>query len=101
MFLDIRSRKRGRPEKPGRRKSTEKQVEETISAKIARRKIDWETIYREYRADQFSIREIARQCGCSEGAIRKKAKAMGWKRDLGERVRQAVGAKLFALNSGR
>ena len=47
---------------------------------------DWEAIEREYRAGQLSIREIARQCGVTDTAIRQKAKALGWERDLTNRV---------------
>jgi transposase-like protein len=42
--------------------------------------IDWEKIEIEYRAGQMSVREIARLCGVSEAAVRKKAKALGWER---------------------
>jgi hypothetical protein len=55
---------------------------------------DWEAVEREYRAGQLSVREIARRCDLSEGAIRKRAKADGWQRALAERVRLAVREKL-------
>lgn len=55
---------------------------------------DWEAIEREYRAGQLSIREIAREHGLSDGAIRKRAKAEGWQRDLSGQVRQAVRTEL-------
>lgn len=55
---------------------------------------DWEAIEREYRAGQISVREIARQHGVSDGAIRKRAKERGWPRDLSEQVRQAVRSEL-------
>lgn len=58
------------------------------------KKIDWEAIEREYRAGQLSIREIARQHSISAPAITKKAKIKGWSRDLSERVRKAIKAKL-------
>lgn len=51
---------------------------------------DWEAIEREYRAGQLSIREIASQHGISDTAIRKKAKAKGWARDLTEQVQKRV-----------
>lgn len=56
-------------------------------------KIDWERIEAEYRAGQFSLREIARQHEISDTAIRKKAKEFGWKRDLSDKVREAVRIK--------
>ena len=55
---------------------------------------DWDIIEKEYRAGQLSIREVARRHGCSESAIRKRAKTHGWKRDLVKKVRQEVRNKL-------
>jgi hypothetical protein len=49
---------------------------------------DWVRIYKDYRLGVYSIRHIARLQGISEGAIRKRAKREGWKRDLGPVVRQ-------------
>lgn len=56
--------------------------------------LDWEVIEREYRAGQLSIRELARQHGCTDGAIRKRAKAEGWQRNLASEVRKRVREKL-------
>ena len=61
-----------------------------------RKQYDWEAIEREYRAGALSIREIARQHGCSDPAIIKRAKKHGWKRDLTEKVRKQVSAKLVS-----
>jgi hypothetical protein len=55
---------------------------------------DWEKIEIEYRAGQLSVREIARQNGLSEAAIRKRAKADGWQRALVDKVRAAVREKM-------
>ncbi|MGR7993850.1 hypothetical protein [Xanthobacter sp. ZOL 2024] len=55
-----------------------------------RQRTDWEAIERDYRAGSLSIREIGRKHGVSDTAIRKEAKARGWKRDLAEKVRKAV-----------
>jgi hypothetical protein len=51
---------------------------------------DWEAIEREYRAGQLSNREIGRQYGVSDTAIRKKAKDKAWTRALASKVREAV-----------
>lgn len=51
---------------------------------------DWEAIEREYRLGQLSLREIARMYGVSDTAIRKKAKVLGWTRDLSGKVREKV-----------
>ena len=51
--------------------------------------VNWESIEREYRAGQVSVRGIARTSAVTEGAIRKRAKAEGWTRALAERVREA------------
>ncbi|RRW54373.1 hypothetical protein [Pseudomonas moraviensis] len=55
---------------------------------------DWEAIERAYRAGSFSIRTIAERQGVSDTAIRKKAKALGWARDLSDQVRKEVRSKL-------
>jgi len=59
---------------------------------------EWVAIGREYRAGQLSVREIARQHGCSESAIRKAAKRCGWTRDLAARVREGVRARVAQQN---
>lgn len=56
--------------------------------------LDWESIEKEYRAGQISIREIARQNNCSAPAITQKAKRLGWVRDLTQKIQQAVNTKL-------
>lgn len=49
---------------------------------------DWERIESEYRAGILSLREIAARQGITEGAIRKKAKRLGWPRDLRRKIQQ-------------
>lgn len=61
---------------------------------MARRHIDWDSIEREYRAGQLSTREIAREHDVSDAAVRKKAKALGWERDLSQEVKTRVKAKV-------
>lgn len=56
--------------------------------------VDWEAIEREYRAGMLSLREIGRRHNVTEGAIRKRAKADGWVRQLADKVRTAVREKL-------
>lgn len=55
---------------------------------------DWESIERAFRAGALSIRTIADRHGVSDTAIRKRAKAGGWERDLSEQVRKEVRNKL-------
>jgi hypothetical protein len=57
---------------------------------MTRKRYDWEAIEKDYRADQISIREIARLHGCSEAGIRKKMKQLGVERDLSLKVNQKV-----------
>lgn len=47
---------------------------------------DWEKIEADYRAGVLSIREIAGQHGVSDTAIRKRAKAQSWDRDLSAKI---------------
>lgn len=48
---------------------------------------DWERIEADYRAGLLSLREIgAKGGGVTEGAIRKRAKKLGWTRDLAAKI---------------
>lgn len=58
------------------------------------KKVDWESIEKEYRAGQLSNVEIGKRYGVSEGAIRKKAKQFEWEKDLSQQVRKKVREKL-------
>lgn len=55
---------------------------------------DWEAVSGKYRAGLLSIRQIAKQHGVTEGAIRKRAKKDGWQRDLTAKVQEAVRIEL-------
>ena len=59
-----------------------------------RKQFDWEAIEREYRAGQLSNVEIGKRFGCSEAAIRKRAKRDGWKKTLASKVRSRTRDKL-------
>ena len=60
----------------------------------AKKTVDWEVIGNHYRAGVLSIRETAKLGDVSEGAVRKKAKAEGWKRDLTAKVNEKVRTEL-------
>lgn len=55
---------------------------------------DWESIEKHYRAGVLSLREIAKQHGVTDTAIRKKAKGGEWQRDLTARVAERARAEL-------
>lgn len=57
-------------------------------------KFNWESIERDFRAGQLSIRHLAAKHDVPESTVRSKAKALGWQRDLTEDVRAATRAKL-------
>jgi nucleotidyltransferase/DNA polymerase involved in DNA repair len=61
-----------------------------------RKSVDWEAIEREYRAGQLTVVEIGRQHGLSRTAINKRAKRDGWTRNLADRVRKEVSARLIS-----
>lgn len=63
-----------------------------------RKTVDWELVEREFRAGQLSVAEIGRQCGVSHQAINKRAKREGWTRNLAEKVRVEVAARLVAAD---
>lgn len=52
----------------------------------ARKPIDWERVEADYCAGVKSIREIAREHGVSDRAVRDKAKANDWTRDVSAKV---------------
>jgi len=53
---------------------------------MSRKQIDWEAVEADYRAGMLSLREIAEAHGVSHVMISKKAKAMGWVRDLKAKI---------------
>ncbi len=55
---------------------------------------DWVAIERDFRTDQFSLRELAAKHGPSPGQISKRAKAGGWKKDLTEAIGTQTKARL-------
>ncbi len=60
---------------------------------------DWEPIERDYRAGVLSIREIGKINDISDKAIRNKAKAEGWERDLSAKVAEKVRSELVRSES--
>lgn len=62
--------------------------------KTPKPKADWEAIEQHYRAGVLSIREVAAMHGVSDTAIRKKAKELGWERDLTAKVQEKARAEL-------
>jgi hypothetical protein len=60
-----------------------------------RKRIDWERIEAEYRTNTFSTRALAAKYGCTETAIRHRAKQYGWSKDLTESVRKETNARLL------
>lgn len=70
-----------------------------MAATISRKSIDWESIERSYRAGLLSIREIGKINDVSDKAIRNKAKAMEWDRDLSAKVDEKVRTELVRAES--
>ncbi|MDR6886133.1 MULTISPECIES: hypothetical protein [Variovorax] len=52
----------------------------------------WPTIEADYRAGVKSVRQIASEHGISEGAVRKRAKAQTWTRDLSAQIQAKADA---------
>lgn len=67
---------------------------------MTKRQIDWEKIELDYRAGIMSIREIASKHGITDTAIRKKAKAQDWVRDVSAKI-QAKADKLVRIQEVR
>jgi hypothetical protein len=53
-----------------------------------RKTVDWELVEKLYRSGILSLRQIGEECGCTEGAIRKRAKRDKWTRNLQARIQQ-------------
>lgn len=51
-----------------------------------RRQIDWESVEKDFRAGLLSLREMSDIYGVSHVMIAKKAKQLGWARDLNARI---------------
>lgn len=54
--------------------------------------IDWERIEYDYRAGILSVREISEARGVSHTAVNKKAKQLGWERDLKAKIKAKADA---------
>ena len=66
----------------------------------ARKPIDWERVEADYCAGIKTLREIAAEHGVTEGAVRKRAKAGEWVRDLSRRI-EAKAAELVRKEAVR
>jgi hypothetical protein len=69
-------------------------VEKKAGGRVAS---DWERIETAYRAGVLSVREIASENGLSHTAIHKRAKAQGWDRDLGAKIKSKADALVSRL----
>lgn len=65
-----------------------------MSDKPQRKVVDWESVEREYRVGQLSVREIGVSHGVSHVAIAKRAKKYEWSRNLAPQVRSEIESKL-------
>lgn len=57
-----------------------------------KKSIDWERIEYDYRAGILSVREISEARGVSHTAVNKKAKQLGWERDLKAKIKAKADA---------
>ncbi len=60
-----------------------------------RPKIDWEAVERDYRTGKHTLRELEAQHYVSYAEISRKAKKLGWTKDLREVIKQATNAALL------
>lgn len=66
---------------------------------MAKAKYDWETIEKDYRLGQLSIRAISDKYGVSHCSIIKNAKKYGWTRNLCKQVNDLTQLGLISANS--
>lgn len=62
---------------------------------MPRNQIDWETIEREYRVGQKSLRVLAAEFNTTPGAISKKSKKLQWVQDKSDEIRKRTQAALL------
>ena len=67
---------------------------------MSRAEVDWIAIEGLYRAGQKSLRAIAAECGVTEGAIRARAKKLGWVQDASGTKRRLVADRLSGIAPG-
>ena len=61
-----------------------------MAKKGSRKKIDWESLEKDWRTGQFSNLFLGEKYGVSEAGIRKNAKKYEWKKDLVEQYQKGV-----------
>ena len=61
-----------------------------------KRVIDWEMVAVHYRAGIRSLKDIGKEYGVSDAGILKKAKVLGWTRDLKAKIKAKADAKVSA-----
>lgn len=64
----------------------------------SKKRTDWDAVERDYRAGNFTLRELATRYGCSHQAVAKKSKVCGWSQDLSKAVKAATNARLIQLS---
>ena len=67
-----------------------------MTSKTTRKAIDWEAVEGDYRAGLLSLREMSESHGVSHVMIAKKAKALGWVRDLNAKIQARADALVNA-----
>ena len=78
-----------------------KELPTGVQSDQAKKKIDWERIEADYRAGFFSVREIAAKNKISHTLINRKAKDLGWERDLNAKIKakaDSIVAKTFVAD---
>lgn len=80
------------PPKPGKPAPKGNKGAGTTSTK---RRTDWEAVERDYRTNQYTLRELAEKHGANHATIGRRAEREGWTRDLTDAIRQATNARLI------
>lgn len=60
----------------------------------ARKAVDWDAVEPHYRAGIRALKDIGAEFGCSDAAIIKRAKTLGWTRNLKAKVQARADAKV-------
>ena len=74
-------------------------MSEAAKPKREKRNFDWDAVYRDYRPNTLSLREVARLHGMSDKYLRMKAEEFKWQRDLKDEVKAAAASALLRNDS--
>ena len=87
------------PRKSATKKAPAKKQPEAAKKRGPKTRVDWDGVKALWRTNTLSNQQIAKRFGCTEGAVRAKAKREGWQRDLADSVRTRIKEELVRADA--